>query len=173
MNMPLSSNMVLKSGAVSDYQLASPLQMGFTEGRHEPWRRQRLVPHPNLLPIEEVDPSFAPSARLCNEMRAELAPVHFALISPTGRLTSVQRKIRHNPEDRRTVVVQIPAYARAISRWTCANRQREPLGAVSGKEGIVSYEAAKESAPELEPFRRASCWTVCDVFAPQESLLND
>ena len=147
--MPLYGDMILKSSAVQDFQLASRLQMGFAEGRDEAWLRDLLAAHPNLLPIDEVDPSFAPLAPLCTEMRTEAGPVDVALISPTGRLTLVECKLWRNPEARRKVVAQILDYARAISRWTYADLQRQ-VAAASGRKGNVPFEAAKGLAPDLD-----------------------
>jgi hypothetical protein len=147
--MPLYGDMILKSSAVQDFQLASRLQMGFAEGRDEAWLRDLLAAHPNLLPIDEVDPSFAPLAPLCTEMRTEAGPVDVALISPTGRLTLVECKLWRNPEARRKVVAQILDYARAISRWTYADLQRQ-VAAASGRKGNVPFEAAKALAPDLD-----------------------
>jgi len=147
--MPLYGDMILKSSAVQDFQLASRLQMGFAEGRDEAWLRDLLAAHPNLLPIDEVDSSFAPLAPLCTEMRTEAGPVDVALISPTGRLTLVECKLWRNPEARRKVVAQILDYARAISRWTYADLQRQ-VAAASGRKGNVPFEAAKALAPDLD-----------------------
>lgn len=147
--MPLYGDMILKSSAVQDFQLASRLPMGFAEGRDEAWLRDLLAAHPNLLPIDEVDPSFAPLAPLCTEMRTEAGPVDVAMISSTGRLTLVECKLWRNPEARRKVVAQILDYARAISRWTYADLQRQ-VAAASGRKGNVPFEAAKALAPDLD-----------------------
>lgn len=147
--MPVYGDMILTSGAVEDFQSASRLQMGFTEDRNEAWLRDLLAAHPTLLPINEVDPSFAPLAPLCKEMRTEAGLVDVALISPTGRLTLVECKLWRNPEARRKVVAQILDYARAISRWTYADLQRQ-VAAASGRKGNVPFEVAKALAPDLD-----------------------
>jgi hypothetical protein len=147
--MPMYGDMILKTDVHQDFQPATRFRMGFAEGRDEAWLRDLLGAHPHLLPIDEVDPSFAPSAPLCTEMRTEAGSVDVALISPTGRLTLVECKLWRNPEARRKVVAQILDYARAISRWTYADLQRQ-VAAATGRKGNVPFEAAKALAPDLD-----------------------
>ena len=147
--MPMYGDMILKGGTDQDFQQVTRLRMGFAEGRNEAWLRDLLAAHPNLLPIDEVDPSFAPLAPLCTEMRTEAGPVDVAFINPTGRLTLVECKLWRNPEARRKVVAQILDYARAVSRWTYADLQRQ-VAAASGRKGNVPFEAAKTLDPALD-----------------------
>ena len=60
--MPMYGDMILKTDVHQDFQPATRFRMGFAEGRDEAWLRDLLAAHPNLPPIDEVDPSFAPLA---------------------------------------------------------------------------------------------------------------
>ncbi|WP_218938145.1 hypothetical protein [Billgrantia lactosivorans] len=123
--------------------------MGFTDGRNEAWLRDLLTDNPDLLPIEEVDPSFAPLVPLCTELSTEAGPVDAVFISPSGRLTLVECKLWRNPEARRKVIAQILDYARAVSKWSYADLQRRVAVATCLK-GNVPFDAARELQPDLD-----------------------
>ena len=84
----------------------------------ENWLQALLFEKPEILPIMEFDPAFAPPTPLCRELRTEAGFVDLAYMSPQGRLTIVECKLWKNPEARRQVVSQILDYAKEIYRWT-------------------------------------------------------
>ena len=147
--MPTYGNMLLRQSDKGAFTTARRAPLGFTDGRNEAWLRDLLADNPDLLPIEEVDPSFAPLVPLCTELSTEAGPVDAAFISPTGRLTLVECKLWRNPEARRKVIAQILDYARAVSRWSYADLQRQ-VAAATGRKGNVPFEAARELQPDLE-----------------------
>ena len=147
--MPTYGNILLRRHADGGFETARKVQLGFTDGRNEAWQRDLLAEHPDLLPIEEVDPSFAPLVPLCTELSTEAGPVDAAFISPTGRLTLVECKLWRNPEARRKVIAQILDYARAVSRWSYADLQRQ-VASATGRKGNVPFEVARELQPELD-----------------------
>ena len=82
-------------------------------------RLQRFIfEHPNILPIEEIEPVFGPLKPVCREMPTAAGPVDIALINPQGFLTLVECKLWKNPDARRKVVAQILDYAKEINKWT-------------------------------------------------------
>lgn len=147
--MPVYGDMVLLQGLDQSMTRAERLSIGSTNGRDEAWLRDLLAEHPEILPIHDVDPSFAPLTTLCTELRTEAGPVDVALISPMGRLAIVECKLWRNPEARRKVVAQVLDYARALTRWTYADLQRQ-VCAAAGKSGNLPFEAAKLVRPDLE-----------------------
>ncbi|MDT8880911.1 hypothetical protein RSO68_15695 [Halomonas saccharevitans] len=147
--MPTYGNIFLKQDENGAFTTARRAPLGFTDGRNEAWLRDLLAGHPDLLPIEEVDPSFAPLVPLCTELQTEAGPVDAAFISPTGRLTLVECKLWRNPEARRKVIAQILDYARAVSRWSYADLQRQ-VASATGLKGNVPFEAARELQPDLD-----------------------
>lgn len=142
---------------------AERLAFGETSGRNEAWLRDTLFEHPELLPVRNIDPSFGPLVPLCTELRTEAGPIDIAYINPHGRLTLVECKLWRNPEARRKVVAQVLDYARAISRWTYSDLQRQ-VAAATGQKGNIPFELAKNIVPGLEEHR-----FVDDTFAAMQS----
>lgn len=131
---------------------AERLAFGETSGRNEAWLRDTLYAHPELLPVREIDPAFVPLIPLCKELRTEAGPLDAAFINPHGRLTLVECKLWRNPEARRKVVAQVLDYARAISRWSYSDLQRQ-VAAATGKKGNIPYEYARAFTPDLQESR--------------------
>jgi hypothetical protein len=127
---------------------AERLAFGRTSGRNEAWLRDTLFDHPELLPLRDIDPSFGPLIPLCKELHTEAGRLDLAFINPYGRLTLVECKLWRNPQARREVVVQVLDYARAISRWSYSDLQREVTRARGGA-GNVPFELARKENPSL------------------------
>ena len=124
------------------------LAFGETNGRNEAWLRDTLFDHPDLLPVKDIDPAYGPLTPLCTELRTEAGPLDLAFINPFGRLTLVECKLWRNPQARREVVAQVLDYARAISRWSYSDLQRQ-VSAASGRTGNAPYELVKTRHPDL------------------------
>lgn len=133
---------------------ASRVPLGDTRGRNEAWLRDTLFAHPETLPIADIDPSFGPPLPLCRELRTEAGPLDIAFINPQGRLTLVECKLWRNPEARRKVVAQVLDYARALTRWSYADLQRQ-VSAALGRKGNVPFEVARAHDTSLEEHRFA------------------
>ena len=87
-------------------------------GYDENWLQELLFGAPEVLPIGEIDPAFAPAVPLCRELRTEAGSVDLAYVSEQGLLSIVECKLWRNPEARRDAVSQILDYAKEISRWS-------------------------------------------------------
>jgi hypothetical protein len=81
----------------------------------------------NILPIEEIDPAFAPLASLGREITA----IDNLFISPTGKLTLVETKLWRNPEATREVVAQMLDYATRLSSWSYSDLEDAARNALS------------------------------------------
>jgi len=84
----------------------------------EGWLQEKLHLFPDILPLDELDPSFRNSISLCREMSVASGRIDNLYLSPTGHLTLVETKLFRNPQARREVVGQIIDYAKDLSRWT-------------------------------------------------------
>jgi hypothetical protein len=142
------SDFVLIEKAGGKTKRAQRLPLGDTGGRNEAWLRDVLFANPELLPISDIDPSSGPLLPLCRELRTEAGPLDIAFISPGGRLTLVECKLWRNPEARRKVVAQVLDYARAVSRWSYSDLQRQ-VSIATGRQGNVPFELACSVNPTL------------------------
>jgi hypothetical protein len=138
--------LVEKAGVSSKRAVRLPI--GDTGGRNEAWLRDTLFSNPELLPINDIDPSFGPLLPLCRELRTEAGPLDIAFINPMGRLTLVECKLWRNPEARRKVVAQVLDYARAIARWSYSDLQRQ-VSMATGRQGNIPFELARAHNPTL------------------------
>ena len=84
----------------------------------EDWLQRLLFEHPELLPIEQVEPTYSDAAPLCREMRTPAGSVDIVMVTETGVPVLVETKLWRNPEARRHAVVQILDYAKEISTWS-------------------------------------------------------
>src|SRR5215207_920580 len=128
---------------------ARRLPLGETNGRSEAWLRDLLFSTPESIPVGDLDPSFGPLVPLCRELRTEAGPVDVAFINGDGLLTLVECKLWRNPEARRKVVAQVLDYARAVTRWSYADLQRQ-VSIATGRTGNIPFELARAQNPELE-----------------------
>ena len=125
------------------------LAFGETNGRNEAWLRDTLFQHPELVPVGDIDHAYGPLTPLCVELQVGGAGrLDIAFINPFGRLTLVECKLWRNPQARREVVAQVLDYARAISRWSYSDLQRQ-VAQATGRAGNVPYELAKANHPGL------------------------
>ena len=75
--------------------------------------------NPDILPVAELEPTFAPLVTIGWEVDASPAgSIDVLCINPGGRLTVVETKLWRNPQALRDVVSQIIDYASQVSRWS-------------------------------------------------------
>jgi len=97
---------------------------------------------PQLLPIDELDSSFAPLISLGRE----IDNIDNLFVSPSGRLTIVETKLWRNPEATREVVAQVLDYATRVSTWSYTDLESKarqalppaPIGTQSLYEFVAS-----------------------------------
>lgn len=90
----------------------------FDERRlHEGWLQDLLARHPELLPIEDIEPAFAPLISIGREIGTAVGSIDNLFINPDGYVTLVETKLWRNPEARRQVVAQIVDYAKELRQW--------------------------------------------------------
>jgi len=84
----------------------------------EGWLQGLIETNPEVLPIAEIEPAFAPPVSIGREVETAAGFIDNLLLSPQGYLTIVETKLWRNPEARREVVGQIIDYAKDVSCWT-------------------------------------------------------
>lgn len=108
----------------------------------EGWLQQRLCECPEILPVGEIEPAFAPLVSIGCEIGTDVGPMDNLYVSPQGLLTVVEAKLWRNPQARREVVGQIIDYAKEIARWSYEDldaKAREASG--RGLYDLVSFKA--------------------------------
>jgi hypothetical protein len=85
---------------------------------HEERLQELLAEHPELIPINEIEPAFSPLIFLGREVPCAAGAIDLLYTNPSGYLTVVETKLWDNPEARRQVVAQIVDYAAVISNWS-------------------------------------------------------
>ena len=114
----------------------------------EGWLQKILGSSPALLPVEELDESFAPLVSLGRE----ILKIDNLFVSPSGRLTLVETKLWRNPEAVREALSQIMDYA-------------QKLRGMSVEELTEKARQAKD--PTLKPGQ--SLWGLVHKRYPEET----
>jgi hypothetical protein len=84
----------------------------------EAWLQGLIMSHPNLLPIDQIEPAFANLVPICTELQSTSGFLDNLLLTPNGNIALIECKLFRNPEARRQVIAQIIDYANALSTWT-------------------------------------------------------
>jgi hypothetical protein len=84
----------------------------------EAWLQRLIMRHPNLLPIDQLEPALVPLIPVCTELPTPSGYIDNLFVTPNGGLILAECKLWRNPEARREVVAQIIDYAKDVSRWT-------------------------------------------------------
>jgi len=88
--------------------------------------------HPEILPIQEIEPVFTRPVSACRELRTPHGPIDNFLITPEGNLLIVEAKLWRNPEARRKVVAQALDYASCLFEMDYEGLERAVLEARAG-----------------------------------------
>tara|TARA_R110000868_G_scaffold411694_2_gene707595 strand:+ start:4277 stop:5521 length:1245 start_codon:yes stop_codon:yes gene_type:complete len=87
----------------------------------EEWLQKVIQAHPELIPIDEIEPAFRPLIPVCMELPAGNGYVDNFLITPNGGLVFIEVKLWRNAEARRKVLTQVMEYVESISRLSYAD----------------------------------------------------
>jgi hypothetical protein len=101
---------------------------------------------PAVLPLSEIDTTYANPVHLCREMSTSAGPIDNILVTNNGHLVVVECKLWRNSEARRQVVGQILDYAKELSRFTSADLQRE-VNRRLGTNGDVVFDLVNSEFP--------------------------
>jgi hypothetical protein len=136
------------------------LTSGSAESYSEAWLQNLLDVHPEVLPVEQIEPGFGTLVPLCRELPLDFGAGRSGALdnlfaTATGGLVLVETKLWRNPEARRTVVAQAMEYAAAVFRLSYDELERavqsarkavgqseEPLTALVAAHARESFDEA-------------------------------
>ncbi len=138
-----------------DGSQTQPKRVSFTErSLQEGWLQELIRKNPEVLPVAEIEPAFAPPVPVGIEVETSVGPIDNMFLSPQGYLTIVETKLWRNPEARREVVGQIIDYAKEVSHWTfddLENRVRGYNQQYRGSDkGLIDTLRLAEDVEETE-----------------------
>ena len=116
---------------------------------NEDWIQDICFRSPNLLPVEEIEPTFGGMIPICRELGTESGSIDLVYVNEYGFITIGECKLWRNPEARRKVVGQVLDYAKDLAKWDYSKFEKECLKA--RKENNKSlFEIIQEDYPETE-----------------------
>jgi hypothetical protein len=93
----------------------------------ESWLQELLFTHPELVPLDRIDPDAGVFVPVCRELPLPGVGgsvfVDIFGLTPAGRPVLIECKLWRNPDARRKVVGQILEYAALLQRWTYSDLQ--------------------------------------------------
>ncbi len=116
----------------------------------EGFLQDSLHKSPQILPVEELDPAFAPLVSLGREIES----IDNLFISPEGKITLVETKLWRNPEATREVVAQVLDYAAKLRSWSYSdleNAARKALPPAPIGMGTLYEFVAKKCPKKVLP----------------------
>lgn len=84
----------------------------------ETWLQKLLQDHPQILPVDEIEPIFSPLVAIGREISTEVGPIDNLFISKSGYLVLVKTKLWRNSEAKREVIAQAIDYGSALAKWS-------------------------------------------------------
>jgi hypothetical protein len=93
----------------------------------EAWLQALLHSHPEIFPIDQIEPGFGELIPLCCELPLPSGFLDNLFVTRDGKLVLVEAKLWRNPEARRTVVAQALDYAAAVFRMSYTELQSTVL----------------------------------------------
>ncbi|WP_313380532.1 hypothetical protein [Proteiniphilum saccharofermentans] len=91
----------------------------------ENWIQEICFKNPELLPIEEIEPTFGGMIPICRELQTNSGYIDLIYINKFGFITIGECKLWRNPEARRKAVGQILDYAKDLSKWNYSKLEKE------------------------------------------------
>jgi hypothetical protein len=139
---------------------AQPLRrvaLASTDGHDEKWLQALLLEHPDLIPIEQIDPGAGQVVPICRELAIpkEGSTVFLDMLGVTkqGRLVLVECKLWRNPQSRREVIAQILEYAALLREWTYADLTAKLVQALRWTGPNPLFAKVRQDLPELDEVR--------------------
>ncbi len=115
---------LLISGSIADGSISKLQRVRFEKSGDlaqvydENWVQNLVQLHPELLPVEEVEPAYSEVISVCTELPTSSGYIDNFFITPSGNLLFVECKLYRNPEARREVVAQVLDYAESLTGMT-------------------------------------------------------
>lgn len=91
-------------------------RLPFAQSREEGRIREELIEklvyeHPEVIPIADIEPAFAPLTSICRQLPTVAGQVDNLWLTPEGGIVLGECKLARNPQARREVVAQVLDYA--------------------------------------------------------------
>ncbi len=135
---------------INDKSISSLEKVSLDTGFYnEDWIQDICFRSPNLLPVEELEPSFGGMVPICREMATESGSIDLVYVNKDGFITIGECKLWRNPEARRKVVGQVLDYAKDLSKWDYSKFEIECLKARKGNVKSL-FEIIHEFYPDTE-----------------------
>jgi hypothetical protein len=126
-------------------------------GYDEGWLQGLLFQHPELLPLDIVDPGSGPMISVCRELPMPRggSTVYLDVLGVTGagRPVLVECKLWRNPQARREVVGQLLEYAALLSAWTYADLTARLRTKLSSAAANPLFDLVRQRVPNLDESR--------------------
>ncbi|MFW6327299.1 MAG: hypothetical protein ACOC2F_03220 [Bacteroidota bacterium] len=120
-----------------------------TDKYNEAWIQEICFANPQILPFEELEPTFEGMVPVCKELSTNSGYADLVFVNEYGFITIGECKLWRNPEARRKVVGQILDYAKDLAKWDYSKFELECLKARKTKEKSL-YEVIHQASPETE-----------------------
>lgn len=116
---------------------------------NENWIQNICFENPNLLPVEELEPTFGGMISICKELSTNSGSVDLVYINEYGFITIGECKLWRNPEARRKVIGQLLDYAKDLAKWDYSKFETESLRARKENDKTL-FEIVQEQYPDIE-----------------------
>lgn len=130
-----------------------PLGSGFDER----WLQALLFEHPELVPLDDLEPGAGALIPVCRELPIARAGGSVFLdilgVTAAGRLVLVECKLWRNPQARREVVAQILEYAALLRRWTYADLTARLKASLRSHAADPLFEIVRSRLPDADEAR--------------------
>jgi hypothetical protein len=127
----------------SKLQKGERVILGEVKGKNETWLRDILFDNSEIIPTDEIDPSYGPLVPLCKELVTDAGRIDAVFINERGLLTIIECKLWKNPQARREVVAQTLDYVSALAGWSYADLSKQVAAAVGG-QGDKLFELVRK-----------------------------
>lgn len=126
-----------------------PSKKQFTEA----WLQELIQEHPQILPVDEIEPVFWPLIPIGREVPTDVGPIDNLFISEAGYPVLVETKLWRNSQAKREVIAQALDYAGELSKWSF--EELNVLTKKYHKKGIIEliqekYDTDSERLPSEE-----------------------
>lgn len=107
----------------------------------EDWIQRFCFESPNLLPVEELEPTFAGMIPICKELATKSGSVELVYLNEYGFITIGECKLWRNPEARRKVVGYLPAHVTILHLFVITLHSVRHVGkrALDGLIAVILY----------------------------------
>lgn len=145
---------IASAAAKNVVEFARATMTSMPGGYDERWLQELLFAHPELIPLDRIDPGAGDVVPLCRELTLarEGGVVYLDLLCVTrsGRLMLIECKLWRNPQARREVVAQILEYAALLRGWSYGDLTARLKQQRGWRGANPIYEQARQIWPELD-----------------------